>query len=348
MSAYPRDDQFDLFSNFDLFKREAISTHLEELPQDFADLKPDEIIDIKYVETAQAFPFTERKILANITLPPVNIIKIRVHFISLKKLTVKKKIWITDISLLGAYKKELLVKFRNHIENAALNENMKDFSECRLKILDELFVRASIEIPGLKRTEVKKTVISDKKVTLPSPEKEIFPAVIPYSDSARKKTEAREQRKPSNRTSTLPREALKAPFTQRNGLMSPRARVNKIKNEDNIFYDNFSAENKSNLKQRLTENNKSKLSSSDYLQQKSKTSHEREESTQVSTHTKQVEERLDYWFNIELNERVLEIKRKFYNLDLIKAEVVRLEFQNLIESITASLDEFSHQASDSM
>ena len=66
---------------------------------------------------------------------------------------------------------------------------------------------------------------------------------------------------------------------------------------------------------------------------------EQEDSTQVSAHHRQLEERLDYILNILLCQKIVDIKRKYFDIDLIDSAVAFEELDGLIRLIEEGLAE---------
>lgn len=216
--------------------------------------------------------------------------KFLVMFASMSRPNAKRrKIWMRNLDKLGDRKIELLGKFRTNILDLAIAHQMREFSELRLRVLDDYLRAHNIDAgPRSAGVSAKPPIKSSSKKVLPEPNED------------EPKIEANFEFQ-KNQSSTL---RPKEPEPKPRGLRTPQRAPRLLAGRDRQRYGQAQPEEPKD---------------------------------------KALDEQIDYLLNIQLSERILDIKKKFIKENLIKGRVVCAELEALHDEIKAYVKHIEDQ-----
>lgn len=271
----------------------------------------------------------------------------------------KIKLWVTDVRKFGKDGLDLLAKFRNNIVQVTANKGMREFSELRLKLLDEYKknMEADFMLDAIQEEYVQGTT-------------NIVPPKI-VSNLQQSSTVERNTNSPIHKDKVLVKEeegwiapekmSIPEPKQQVSPKSAPRKRIFKpmktadlqekiIKQEENFaepkppkitnrpmqkkvtFEDEFtngllpSEENTHNFDCKV-KLEKPPFELNDY-------------SRQSAAVRKEIEKKLDFVINIQLNEILLEIKKKYFG----EPTIHRSQMTKELEALHARISDIVKQA----
>lgn len=336
MHSETKEIDYDYFVNFGLGKRETALPPKNEITSDFQDLKPVRIVDIKMKENEELFSGRNPQSNSNFQAPHKKLFKLKVMFSSLKKLSSDQLIyWIEDVELLGPKKIDLLAQYRVYISEVAFNRDMHDFWESRIRIFEEFLKETGIEIPGV---EIKNqnsiaatnltpnSSISTNNFRSSSVEADVFkPADIEgnSSDDLHNQVPA-----PSSRGEKpkAHKKALKNKAHQDKPILKILDANNSHLADRSIIF------NDSQIKEKTPERKRVKGITRE-SSRRQKTIQDLCLTADLTERVKKVETTLDYALNIKLNEKILEIKKRYFSTELIDSSQAFAELESLYQVI---------------
>lgn len=332
---------------------------LSSLPTDLPELKPLQIMDIKVLGGEDEDSFSDSEDLSTngnnrTNTSPLGNAKFLVMFSSnLRPNANKTKRWLKDLEQLGSRKLPLLTKFRTNIAALAAKSTMKEFAESRLRTLDNYLLAVGLDLPKkngattagdrftLPNMHPDSNESSAKRITAP-----VKCSSVERPRVENRRTELLERKKaglfeelPGENKRESTRKASQAPSRTRTPIApAPRsARPPPVQAPAQPPKRTPSRPKRSSAaraqvskevpaKRQTTARNSPKVSV-------------KEESVDSADQRRQIEEKVDFMLNIQLNEQILKIKKKYYNRDFIEADNITEDLEMIRNVIKLVLNE---------
>ncbi len=276
----------------------------------------------------------EQEVLGSSECLQLNGIKFGVHFISLRRPGPPIKLWLQNLELLGPFKNELLLKYKDYIERVSLCDNMKEFYDNRLRIINEAFKIAGVPV---KTSSSSQNIDLDVEHSRKSQDNFRSSSNIAEADiTMARSNEQNMIEKPFKNIPSIKirRARQKRKTLIENPLEKPETVI------ANIFCDESHVHKIANLKEKPRGLKRRKRSTFTRNTDIVREIPPGEEVTKDRPDSKEVDDKLRLLIGTELVEIIKEIKSKYQNQELIDSEVAYNEFEHINSILLSILGEY--------
>jgi hypothetical protein len=319
---------------------------VSNLPTDskiLSNIVPNQIIDIKMVDPAvnsQAETHNKFKFLISFST-------------SVKSDTPKVKYWVKDLSIFGSLSFDLLSKFRKNILEVTVTKGMKNFSVSRLKMLDEYLTAVGGGFIIKNQSGENDAIGAPLNYMQRSPSLQQQSSTIDPSQKLPPKKDFFIEKEEKNFVNELindfesktpkPLKSFTTPIKQLVfELPTPpkqdSSKTKKLSNVKRTCFLNKKVKFDDDIDNGLLSPDMNNITNS----KKKVNNHvaiEGDDSAHKVKRQKQVEDKLDFIINIQLNEILLDMKKKYFGATYIQTANAAEELEEMHKRITRILDE---------
>ena len=332
---------------------------LSTLPVDLPELKPLQIMDIKVLDGEDEDSFSDSEDLSTNgnnrtnSSPPGNA-KFLVMFTSnLRPNASKTKRWLRDLEQLGSRKLPLLTKFRTNIAALAAKSTMKEFAESRLRALDSYLSAVGLDLPKKSGATTAGDKFAYQNMNTDSNESSAKRIIAPLKCSSVERPHLETKRaelldrKKIGLFKDSPNDNKREPV-RRTSRAPTRTRTPTIQGTRNSRLPpvQFPVQASKRTPCRSKRSSAARAQVSKEISIKRQTTGRsspktviKEESVDSADQRRQIEEKVDFMLNIQLNEQILKIKKKYYNKDFIEADNITEDLEMIRNVIKLVLNE---------